>query len=117
VYAGFALNQPIGGVVFAKVRAGDFEFAGHVNDANATLFSDPKRTAALARNVLTAEQLDEWKSCIEQLARDFVTGRADVDPREYPATCDRCNLHTLCRIHENSSPTESEDEGSVLADE
>jgi probable DNA repair protein len=117
VYAGFALNQPIGGVVYAKVRAGDFEFAGHVNDANATLFSDPKGTAALARNALTAEQLDEWKSYIEQLARDFVAGRADVDPREYPATCDRCNLHTLCRIHENRSQTESEDEGSVSADE
>lgn len=117
VYAGFALNQPIGGVVYAKVRAGDFEFAGHVNDANTTLFSDPKGAVGLARNALTAEQLDEWKSYIEQLARDFVAGRADVDPREYPATCDRCNLHTLCRIHENSSPPESEDEGSVPADE
>ncbi len=117
VYAGFALNQPIGGVVYAKVRAGDLEFAGHVKDANSTLFFDPKGTAALARNPLTAEQLDEWKSYIERLARDFVAGRADVDPREYPGTCDRCNLHTLCRIHENSSPTESEDEGSVPADE
>jgi len=117
VYAGFALNQPIGGVVYAKVRAGDFEFAGHVNDANATLFSDPKDTAALARNALTAERLDEWRSYIEQLARDFVAGRADVDPREYPGTCDRCNLHALCRIYENRSQTESEDEDSVPADE
>jgi probable DNA repair protein len=115
VYAGFALNEQLGGLVFAKIRAGDFEFAGRVTDANATLFSNLKRTAVLVKRPLTTEQLSEWKSYIEHLARNFVSGRADVDPREYPGTCERCGLHALCRIHENRSQSESEDEESVPA--
>jgi probable DNA repair protein len=110
VYAGFALNGRLGGLVFAKVRTGEFEFAGRLTDANATLMSVLKSTDALAKRPLTIEQLDEWKSYIEHLARDFVSGGAHVDPREYPRTCERCGLHALCRIHENRSQFESEDE-------
>jgi probable DNA repair protein len=117
VYAGFALNQRLGGLVFAKIRVGDFEFAGRVTDANATLISDLKRTDALVKRPLTIEQLAEWKSSIEQLAHDFIAGRAEVDPREYPVTCERCGLHALCRIHENRSQSELEDEEEVPADE
>jgi probable DNA repair protein len=117
VYAGFALNQQLGGLVFAKLRAGNFEFAGRVADANATLFGNLKRTSPLAKKSLTADQLAEWKNYIEQLARDFVAGHADVDPREYPGTCERCDLHALCRIHENRSEAEPEDEESEPADE
>jgi hypothetical protein len=115
VYAAFALDRQPGGLAFAKLRAGDFKFAGRVADASATLFSNLKRTDALAKKPLTTEQLSEWKSYIEHLARDFVSGRADVDPREYPGTCERCGLHAVCRIHENRSQSESEDEETVPA--
>ncbi|MGO9437440.1 MAG: PD-(D/E)XK nuclease family protein [Terracidiphilus sp.] len=110
LYAGFALNQQLGGLVFAKIRAGNFEFAGSVTDARATLVSDLQRTSALLKRPLTAEQLSAWKSYIEQLARDFVAGRADVDPGDYPKTCDACGLHAICRIHENRTEPEPEDE-------
>ena len=119
VYAGFALNQRLGGLVFAKIRPGDFEFAGRVTDANATLIGNLKRTDALAKRPLTPEQLADWKRSIEQLAHDFIAGRADVDPREYPSTCERCGLYALCRIHENRAQSELEDEEEeeVPADE
>ena len=53
------------------------------------------------------------------MARDFLAGRADVDPRDYPDTCDRCGLQTLCRIQENRAAFEAEDEqdASEAADE
>ena len=54
-----------------------------------------------SRRRFTAEQLIDWKECIEQLARDFLAGRADVNPRDPPKTCERCDLQTLCRIQEN----------------
>jgi ATP-dependent helicase/nuclease subunit B len=113
LYAGFALHQPLGGLVFAKVRPGDFEFDGHVANPQRSLFGNLKRTALLARKPLTTERLAEWKTSIAQLARDFVTGRADVDPRDYPHTCDRCHLQALCRIHENKLQEELEDEDSA----
>ncbi len=105
LYAGFALGQEeeLGGLVFAKVRAANHTFAGRVGDAAATLFTGLKSTSTLVKNPFTAEQLIDWRDCIEQLARDFLAGRAEVDPREAPETCARCGLQTLCRIHETGN--------------
>jgi probable DNA repair protein len=113
LYAGFALDHEhelLGGLVFAKVRAGDVSFAGRVGDAAVTLSLGLKNGSSLVRNPLTAEQVLAWRDCIEQLARDFVAGHAEVDPREYPKTCERCGLQTLCRIQEHRAQLEAEDE-------
>jgi len=103
LYAGFALHaeEELGGLVFAKVRAGDQSFAGHVGDPRATLFSGLSNTSSLAKAKLSAEMLIDWREHIEQLARDFLAGRAEVDPRDYPKTCEHCGLETLCRVAEN----------------
>jgi probable DNA repair protein len=113
LYAGFALDrgkETLSGLVFAKIRAGDLEFAGRVGDATATLRADLSPRKALKANPLTAEQLDAWRQAIEQLARDYLVGSAQVDPSEYPKTCERCGLQTLCRIRENQPHPEDEDE-------
>jgi hypothetical protein len=113
LYAGFALdreNELLGGLVFAKVRPGDKSFAGHVGDPTGTLIASLKNTNSLAKNPLTAEQLIDWRNEIERLARDFLAGQAEVDPRDYPDTCDRCGLQTLCRIQENRAAFRAEDE-------
>jgi probable DNA repair protein len=112
LYAGFALeaDEVLGGLVFAKVRAGEMKFAGRVGDAAATLFAGLKGGSPLVKNPFTAEQLFDWRDCIQQLARDFLAGRAEVDPREAPKTCERCGLQTLCRIQENAALLTAEDE-------
>ena len=100
LYAGFALKEEPGGLVFAKLRAYDWELAGNVADARATLRSDISNRNPLVRNPLTQKMMNQWKASIEQLARDFVEGRSDVNPRDYPRTCDRCGFHAICRIQE-----------------
>lgn len=110
LYAGFACNTRPGGLVFAKLRAGRFEFSGRVADANATLLSGLSGGSSLVKRPLTPQQLDDWRTYIEQLARDFLAGRADLDPRDYPKTCENCGLHAICRIHENWLAPEPEDE-------
>jgi probable DNA repair protein len=122
LYAGFALDpetEMLGGLVFAKVRAGNLGFAGHVGDAKATLLPSLGATSALVRNSLTAEQLIDWRDSIRRLAADFVAGRAEVDPREYPKTCERCGLQTLCRIQEHQALVDADDdsEGEETAHE
>jgi ATP-dependent helicase/DNAse subunit B len=111
LYAGFALDpdQDLGGLVFARLRPGDLAFAGCVGDPSATLFNGLKSTSALVKNALTAEQLLDWRDCIQQLTRDFLAGRAEVDPRDPPKTCERCGLQTLCRIQENQPTVEGAD--------
>jgi probable DNA repair protein len=113
LYAGFALDSEdvLGGLVFAKVRAGEMKFAGRVGDAAKTLFAGLKGVNPLMRNPFTAEQLLDWRDCIEQLARNFVDGKAEVDPREYPKTCERCGLQSLCRIQEHRAELRAADEG------
>jgi probable DNA repair protein len=112
LYAGFALDaeEMLGGLVFAKVRTGGLAFAGRVGDAAATLFPGLKGGSPLVRNPLSAEQLLDWRDCIEQLARDFIAGHAEVDPRDYPKTCEYCGLQALCRIQEHQAQLESEDD-------
>jgi probable DNA repair protein len=113
LYAGFALDRDrerLGGLVFAKVRAGDLAFTGRVFEPAATLFANLKGTSPLVKNNLTLEQLLGWRDCIEQLARDFLDGRAEVNPREHPRPCERCGLQTLCRIQEHQSQIEDEDD-------
>jgi ATP-dependent helicase/nuclease subunit B len=116
LYAEFALDPGsdlIGGLVFAKVRAGKTEFAGKVRDAKATLRADLRGNTNLVKKPLDSEQLSAWKQYIEELAMDFLAGRAVVNPRDYPETCERCGLQVACRVSEN--PPLSSDENSEEA--
>lgn len=117
LYAAFALDAEPGGLLFAKVRTGEARFVGRMRDANATLFAGLGARDALVRDSLSAEQMQAWRATIEQLASDFVMGRANVAPRAYPETCDRCGLHTLCRIHENRSALATDDGATEDGDE
>lgn len=116
LYAGFAVpqDQKLGGLVFARVRAGDMCMAGKVANARETINHDLSGNHGLVQEPLTLTRLSEWKLAIEELARDFIAGRADVDPRDPELTCDRCGLYTLCRVRERDDLQESEDEEIVM---
>ena len=104
LYADFALgldSNGIGGLVFAKVRAGETEFSGKVRDAKATLRANLRGNTNLVKKPLDPERLAAWKQYIEGLALDFFAGRAVVNPRDYPETCERCGLQVVCRVSEN----------------
>ena len=122
LYAGFALppGEALGGLVFAKLRAGEGnrEFTGRVRDAKATLLSNLKSTTNLARKPLGNEDMDAWRAYIEQMARNFLAGRAETDPRDYPRTCEHCGLQTICRIQENQpeAETDENEEGEEASD-
>lgn len=103
LYAGFAIrdDETLGGLAFAKVRSGDISFAGHIGDPKSTLLPDLANSSSLVKNQFNAEMLLDWRDAIEQLAHDFLNGCAEVDPRDYPKTCEYCGLESLCRIAEN----------------
>jgi ATP-dependent helicase/nuclease subunit B len=114
LYAGFAIDGTmgdVGGLVYAKVRAGErIGFVGRVKDACATLRSDLGRATNLVKRPLKPGDLAAWRAEIERLAEDFLSGRAEVNPRDYPKTCEQCGLQALCRIQENRSQFEAEDD-------
>lgn len=118
LYASYGLppGSELGGLVFARVRAGERSFAGRVADAKSTLLADLSASSNLARKRLSAEELMDWRAYIETMARNFVTGRADVDPRAYPETCKRCGLQALCRIQEAQTFTGEDGEADEEAE-
>jgi ATP-dependent helicase/DNAse subunit B len=106
LYASFGIAEgaSLGGLAFAKIRPGNIEFSGHLRSASTTLFSALNGTSALVKRPVRPDQLSAWREEIEKLARDFLAGRAEVDPREYPKTCERCGLQSLCRVNESKTP-------------
>lgn len=116
LYAGFALDreqQPLGGLVFARIRAGEHAFAGRVGDCEAAVLPGLGARNSLTKLPLTLDELERWRTYIETMARDFLAGCADVDPRDPVKTCERCDLHALCRVRESdflSNEVEEEEE-------
>jgi hypothetical protein len=58
----------------------------------------------------------EWLVRVEQMAADFLAGRAVVDPK--PGACDYCHVASICRIadrvetNEVSDPSDDADRGA-----
>lgn len=121
LYAAYGLdpNDAVGGLAFAKVRRGnDLGLEGWLKNARATFISTLTGVSGLVRNKLDNAMIRDWKGYIEDLAAAFLEGRPDVDPREFPKTCDRCELHAVCRIHElRAADLEDEESGEEAADE
>jgi len=43
---------------------------------------------------------ERWRGVLGALGREIAAGEARVAPKAPPGTCRRCDLHPLCRIHE-----------------
>jgi ATP-dependent helicase/nuclease subunit B len=108
-----------GGLVFAKVRAGEPCLAGRVANAKDTINPDLPGNSALVKRKLTGLEESQWKEYIRQMADDFVHGRAEVNPRDFPKTCERCRLQFVCRIQEpeNRARVEEDSEAGDAAEE
>ena len=110
-------GPPSGGLVIARIRPGETRFAGRVADPQKTLDPSLTGTSALVRRRLTALDESTWKEYIDQLARDFIHGRAAVDPRDYPKTCERCGLQSVCRIQDHENRAGIEDDENTEEDD
>ena len=72
---------------------------------------------ALSKPPYSQEMLQDWQNVLSDLARQFLNGEAQVDPRQYPDTCKFCDLPGLCRIAESErAGTEDEAESDGESD-
>jgi probable DNA repair protein len=86
---------------FAQIRPGDMKFVGLAQEEGLLpRVTTPERSKA--RDVQTdwPAQVAFWRGEVERLAHEFAAGRADVAPRNGPATCRQCDVQPFCRIHE-----------------
>jgi probable DNA repair protein len=105
LYAGFGQIDRLKGVLLGGVREDSIKFIGRVEDPALVIPGDSK----LARPPYTAAMLQGWQSVLRDLGQQFLNGEAQVDPKQYPKTCQYCDLPGLCRIAE-SDPVSTGDE-------
>ena len=89
-------------VLYGQLKAGDMKFSGVVEEEGMIPNLPPPRNSQLKEVTEQWPQvLDDWKQTIDQLAEDFRSGRAAVDPKK-SSTCETsyCELSGLCRIDE-----------------
>jgi ATP-dependent helicase/nuclease subunit B len=106
-----------GGLVFAKIKPGDTCFAGRAADARTTIDPNLSGNSILVKRKLTGLDQSKWKEYIEWLAEDFIHGRSEVDPRDYPKTCERCGLQSVCRVQDSENRARIEQEENSEEDD
>jgi len=87
-------ERPVAGAVFALIHTGKLGLRGLT--AAGTQLPGMKK---YSKSPLPFEaQLEDWRHVLEQLAANYRSGLAEVDPK--PGACDNCGLRALCRIRE-----------------
>jgi ATP-dependent helicase/DNAse subunit B len=105
LYAGFGQIDHLKGVLLARVREDKMKFIGRVEDAGIVKPGEVK----LTRPPYSKDMLRGWQDALRGLGQQFLNGEAQVDPKQYPKTCEFCDLSGLCRIAEND-PDNTSDE-------
>ena len=101
----------VSGVAFVQLRAHEVAFKGLTRDAQ--VLPDVATLAASKKLALQYADwpalLDAWRTVLQQLARDYLAGHAEVAPKRYPQTCAYCALGTLCRVRELTDAAAADD--------
>ncbi len=108
-------QQQAAGVAFAAIKRGDMGFAAIVRDAD--LLPGVKAFSQLN----ACKQFDAWEDLIAawrqhltNLAMGFCSGDARVNPKNFPATCEYCDMQLFCRIHERIGDNSNERDGESV---
>ncbi len=90
------MSKPPQAVLFAKLKKGEQKFVGFSADLKLGKTQENWDTLIL-----------QWQITLENLAKQFRQGEAQVDPKE-AATCQYCSYQSLCRIDEVTDQKGSE---------
>jgi probable DNA repair protein len=112
LYALAAADEDVRAVAFARLKVGNLGFAGYARDGGLLPGVGPVkgRLAAKFQVASWEAMVASWRAETERLGEDFISGPAQVDPKEMLATCDRCDLQPLCRVHERIGTLDEGDE-------
>lgn len=96
-------QQQAAGVSFAAVKRGEMGFAAIVRDPDLL----PGPGVKVFSQLNACKQFDSWEDLIVTwrqhlmgLAEGFCSGDARVNPKNFPETCEHCDMQLFCRIHE-----------------
>ena len=111
-----ANSSKVAGAAFGQITADEIAVKGIADDDS--LAPGMKVPEALSKLELPPDWpsiIEHWRTVLEKLAQDFMSGVAAVDPKKAGVTCRYCELKPLCRIKEqmNSDPTDNDGEAAA----
>jgi len=95
-------KERIDAVVFARVKAGEFAFCGLARREGLlpdVMSVEKSRTASKVYRDWD-DMRAKWRIALERIGAGYAQGDADVDPKDGPKTCERCDQQTFCRVSE-----------------
>src|SRR6185503_12452241 len=107
-----AADEDVRAIAFARLKVGDLGFVGVAREKGLMPGVGPLQgRAAKSREAGSWDAMVEsWRAETAKLGGDFMSGDAHVDPKRKLATCDRCDLQPLCRVHERVGTLDEGDE-------
>ena len=89
------------GVAFATVKYGEMDFTGIMKDSDMLpgVKAFEHINGCKQFNTWT-ELVSAWRQNLTNLATGFCSGDASVNPKNFPKTCEYCEMQLFCRIHE-----------------
>ncbi len=102
LYALAAGDEEIRAVAFARLKVGQLGFAGLARDEGLLpgVRCVEKSPGARRHAGSWSALLASWREELDSLGENYASGDARIDPKRGLATCERCDLATLCRVHE-----------------
>ncbi|MFP6782553.1 MAG: PD-(D/E)XK nuclease family protein, partial [Gammaproteobacteria bacterium] len=95
IYAASArAHERIAGIAYAGIKKGQCRFVDEPRGAGLEALSSAETQADWQ------SETDAWRRELEALAGEIQDGFAITNPKRGAATCNYCDLHVLCRIHE-----------------
>lgn len=105
-----ANQQTVSGAAFGQINADQVAFKGISANSNCApdlLSPDQLNRVDLPDN--WPGILDHWRQSLENLAKEFIAGSAEVKPKHKSLNCRYCHLHSLCRIKEHIELVEEDE--------
>ncbi|MBV9442783.1 MAG: hypothetical protein JO217_08825, partial [Acidobacteriaceae bacterium] len=96
--------EPVEGVFFAQMKPRDLKGVGFSRTPH---FPEKSKSSGSVRSDWD-DYLEQSRAAIQKLAAEFIGGYAAVDP--LPGACSFCNQKPLCRIAEQRSAEDEEDD-------
>lgn len=97
-----AADGTVDAVAFARLKTGQLGFTGIAREPGLLPGVKSVKEHPGAKKIAQSwpELLATWRDEIDKLGEGFASGDARVDPKYQLATCERCDLKPLCRVHE-----------------
>jgi ATP-dependent helicase/nuclease subunit B len=96
-----SVQGQVAGVAFVQLRAEELAFKGLTrSDGVLPAVQGADEWRGVRKHPAWVELFEDWRKMLENLAREYLNGRAEVAPKLYPKTCRHCHFGGLCRVEE-----------------